>query len=183
MGNIHTKPYRRIYKSPPRRLLCSQGFTLIELLVVIIVIALLAGIAIPSYKYFIRRAEKATCMSQMRVIHTALDSYLLDKQHWPQIPEDIFFSNDENAYWEWWILTLEPYGPNEYTWLCPSDKIHRESKDEYSGSYMPAKFDAHHFTPYKWASQPWLMERGKLHNGGAHIMFPDGSILSSEEVF
>lgn len=160
-----------------------NGFTLIELLFVVVVIVILAGISIPSYRTYRTRAEKAVCLSQMRVIHVGLDSYLMDKNQWPQIPADIFYLEKENLFWKWWILTLEPYGPSEQTWLCPSDKLQRESQDEYSGSYMPAKFDAHHFTPYRWAGQPWLVERGKLHKGGAHIMLPDGSIHGSEDVF
>ncbi len=161
----------------------SRGFTLLELLMSIVVIAILAGIGIPSYSSYRRRAEKAVCLSQMRVIHVALDTYLADNRQWPQIPGDIFFSDDESLFWEWWIKALAPYGASQQTWLCPSDKLQRESKDKYSGSYMPAKFDSHHFTPYRWAGQPWLMERGKLHPGGAHIMLPDGSIHGSEDVF
>lgn len=161
----------------------TSGFTLIELLLVIAVIAIIVSLLLPSYKSFRSRAEKAVCLSQMRVIHTALDTYILDKSQWPQIPESIFYSNDENLYWKWWISTMEPYGTSEKIWLCPSDKLQKKAKKEYSGSYMPAKFDSHHFTPYRWSGSPWLIERGKLHKGGAHVMLLDGSIRGTEEVF
>lgn len=158
------------------------AFTLIELLLAIVIIAILVSIAIPSYKAYRRKAEKAVCLSQMRVIHTGLDNHIQDKNSWPQIPDDIFYG-DETEFWKWWALTLEPYGVGETVWLCPSDKVRRESEDEYNGSYMPAKFDAHHFTPYRWAGQPWLVERGDLHKKGAHIMMPDGSIHSSRDAY
>jgi len=158
----------------------TSAFTLIELLLTIVVIAILGAVAIPGYKTYIRKAEKAVCLSQMRVIHVALDSHILDKNYWPQMPDE-FFYGDETEYWKWWMLTLEDYGAGETFWLCPSDKVRRESKDEYNGSYMPAKFDAHHFTPYRWVGQPWLIERGNFHKKGAHIMLPDGSIHSSSD--
>lgn len=161
----------------------NRAYTLIEILVVIVIISMLVSITIPSYQGYRRRAEKVVCMSQMRVIHVALDNYIADKNHWPQIPEGIFYNNKENEFWKWWILNLEPYGAGEQVWLCPSDKVVQNSKKEYKGTYMPAKFDAHHFTPYRWAGQPWLMERGNLHKQGSHIMMSDGSIRSSKEVF
>lgn len=160
-----------------------RAYTLVEILVTMVIIAVLAAIAVPSYRAQRRSAEKAVCISQMRVIHVALDNFMLDKHHWPQIPDKYFYVDDEADFWKWWILTLEPYGAGENVWLCPSDKLQRESADEYNGSYMPAKFDAHNSTPYRWAGQPWLVERGKLHKQGAHIMFPDGSIRNSSEVY
>jgi len=160
-----------------------RAFTLIELLVVIAIIALLVAIGVPSYKAQRRSAEKVVCMSKMRGLHMAFDSYMTDKNHWPQMPAGIFESEDESEFWKWWILTMSPYGGDEPYWLCPSDKVRKESEDEYNGSYLPTQFDDHHHTPYRWANQPWLLERGNLHRKGAHIMMPDGSIHSSKDVF
>ena len=161
----------------------TRGFTLLELLVVISIIAILIGIAIPSFAALQRRAYKAVCISHMRIIHIALDAHMLDKNQWPQIPVDIFESDGENEYWKWWILTLEPYGASDTVWLCPADKVQKESMDEYNGSYLPAQFGSHHFTPYRWATQPWLLERGRLHKKGAHIMMSDGSIRNTSDAF
>jgi len=161
----------------------NRAFSLLELLVVIAVIAILAGISVPSYEAFRKRASKAVCISQMRVIHTALDAYMLDNKQWPQMPGTVFESPEETDFWKWWILTLEPYGGGETFWLCPADKVRKETEDEFNASYMPAQFDAHHFTPYRWGTQPWLIERGNLHKRGAHIMMPDGSIHNSSEAY
>ncbi len=163
--------------------LSAKAFTLIELLVVIAIIALLVAVSVPSYEAFRKRGEKAVCISQMRILHSALDSYMLDNKHWPQMPDNVFGAKKETDFWKWWILTLDPYGGGEAFWLCPSDKVRKEAKTEYNGSYMPAQFDSHNFTPYRWAGQPWLIERGNLHRKGAHIMMPDGSIHSSQDVY
>lgn len=161
----------------------KAGLTLLEILVVITVIAILAAISVPSYEAFRRRASKAVCISQMRVLHVALDSYMLEYKHWPQIPPGIFYSNEESHFWEWWMTTLEPYGGGQEFWLCPEDKVSKESPDEHVGSYMPTKFDGHNFTPYRWSAQPWLMERGNLHKKGAHILMQDGSVRNSTDMF
>jgi len=161
----------------------GAGVTLLEMLVAIVVIAILIAVIAPSYKAIRLQAEKAVCISHMRVIHTGLDNHMLDKNRWPQMPKAVFDSKDETDFWKWWILTLEPYGAGEPHWLCPSDKVRKDSADEYNSSYLPALFNSHHHTPYRWAKQPWLVERGNLHKRGAHIMLPDGSIHSSRDVF
>ena len=99
------------------------------------------------------------------------------------MPQSVSESEEESDFWKWWILTLEPYGAVEQIWLCPSDKVRKESKDDYNATYLPSQFDSHHHTPYRWANQPWLMERGNLHKKGAHIMLLDGSIQNSNDVF
>ncbi|MCF6313352.1 MAG: type II secretion system GspH family protein [Verrucomicrobiales bacterium] len=160
-----------------------KAFTLLELVVTITIIAVLATLSIPGFKSQRNKAETVVCMSHMRGLHVAFDSYMIDKNHWPQMPEAIFLSDNDSDFWRWWILTMTPYGGDETFWLCPSDKVMKESKDEYNGSYLPTRFDAKHHTPYRWANQPWLLERGNLHKKGAHILMLDGSIHSSQDVF
>lgn len=52
----------------PRRTLASQtqGFTLIELMVVVCILALLAGIAIPSYREYVLRANRSEAQTLLR---------------------------------------------------------------------------------------------------------------------
>jgi prepilin-type N-terminal cleavage/methylation domain-containing protein len=63
--------YNRIYRK-------DKGFTLVELMVVIIILAVLTGIAIPSYLALRNRARIQATRSEMANIATALEVYNAD---------------------------------------------------------------------------------------------------------
>ena len=154
---------------------------MVELMVAIAIVAVLVGISIPSYEAIKRRAEKARCIGNLKVLHTGFDSFILDNNHWPQMPADAI-TMDQTDYFEWWIRILEPYGVGQESWLCSGDRVLEmlpDSQDEYISSYVPTTFNSHRFTPYRW-NQPWVVERGDYHGRGAHVLMPDGSITTSQ---
>ena len=53
----------------------KKGFTLIELLIVMAVIAVLIGIAIPSFRGMQNEAKRAKAQGDMRVIKLAIEAY------------------------------------------------------------------------------------------------------------
>lgn len=58
----------------------ANGFTLIELMVVVVVIALLAAIALPSYQDSIRKGKRAAAKSVLSDLANRQQAYLLDKR-------------------------------------------------------------------------------------------------------
>ncbi len=68
--------YERLYRK-------DKGFTLIELLIVIIILAVLAGIAIPSYLSITNRARKSATQAEMASIAVALEMYNADNSAYP----------------------------------------------------------------------------------------------------
>jgi len=68
--------YNRIYRK-------DKGFTLVELMVVIIILAVLTGIAIPSYLALRNRARIQATRSEMQNIATAIAVYEADKGYYP----------------------------------------------------------------------------------------------------
>ena len=68
--------YRNLYRK-------EKGFTLVELMIVIIILAILTGIAIPSYMALRNRARVAAAQSEMKNIATAIEMYNADKDYYP----------------------------------------------------------------------------------------------------
>ncbi len=164
--------------SPSDRRSAPGGFTLLELMTVILVIAILVVMLLPVYAQLQRRAEKASCMNNLRSLHVAANLYLQEHHMWPQIgikgvePQDAATS---------WINALQPYGLAQNNWVCPT--IQRElqnpdltNHDNARIDYMATPFDTNPQTPFRWSSQPWFVETADVHGNGNLILFPDGHI-------
>lgn len=52
-----------------------KGFTLVELMVTLVIVAVFAAIAIPSYQYFIVKAHKAQAQTEMLKVSERLENY------------------------------------------------------------------------------------------------------------
>lgn len=61
----------------------EQGFTLVELMVVIVILGILAGIGIPTYNNFVKRAQKAELEVAARTLRLGLQLYKMEKQDYP----------------------------------------------------------------------------------------------------
>ena len=68
--------YRHLYRN-------EKGFTLVELMIVIIILAILTGIAVPSYMVLRTRAREAAAKAELMNIATALEMYQVDKEAYP----------------------------------------------------------------------------------------------------
>jgi prepilin-type N-terminal cleavage/methylation domain-containing protein len=64
----------------------SGGFTLIELLIVVAIISILAAIAVPNFLEAQVHSKISRAAADMRTIVTALESYLVDSNHYPPNP-------------------------------------------------------------------------------------------------
>src|SRR5476649_2309460 len=62
----------------------TKAFTLIELLIVVAIIAILAAIAVPNFLEAQTRAKISRVKSDLRTQATALESYLVDTNHYPR---------------------------------------------------------------------------------------------------
>ena len=58
----------------------QSGFTLIELMVTVAIVAILAGIAIPSYSIYITRSKIAEATSNLLAMRTKMELYFQDNR-------------------------------------------------------------------------------------------------------
>jgi prepilin-type N-terminal cleavage/methylation domain-containing protein/prepilin-type processing-associated H-X9-DG protein len=89
------------------------SFTLIELLVVIAIIAILGAILVPALSYALDAARSVQCLSQMRQIGVAAQSYIVDNcDQFPRSQHSAF------AYKElpWERLLASSLGASDVTW-------------------------------------------------------------------
>jgi type II secretory pathway pseudopilin PulG len=129
-------------------------------------------LAAPNVGKFLRNAQEARCMANMRNITIALRAYMQDHGNvWPQGPPP-----DAGTAWEnFWLGVLVPYGITDKTWQCPAIEG-RPGQNAPRVHYTPTMFPPVPGIADRWATHPWLIESGEGHGHGALICFPDGSI-------
>jgi len=62
----------------------KRGFTLFELLIVMTIIAILATIAVPSYKQSQIKARETVLMEDLYQMRSAIDAYFADHSRYPE---------------------------------------------------------------------------------------------------
>ena len=96
-----------------------RGFTLIELLVAIVVIAIIAGLAVPAYQRALQGGRAAACISNLRQIGTALNLYLGEHNNTMPPLAAARSSTSQNVP----VIdnTLNAYAPDARVFACPAD--------------------------------------------------------------
>lgn len=61
----------------------ARGFTLIEMMITVAVIAILAGVALPSYTDYITRSKIVEATTSLTDMRTRLEQYFLDSRQYP----------------------------------------------------------------------------------------------------
>ena len=89
-----------------------RGFTLVELLVVIALIAVLAGLLLPTLSKAKERAKRIACLNNMRQLTLASQAYAHDDQRQSLSAKQE--SEDQNLNW------LLPYAGSTKVFVCPS---------------------------------------------------------------
>jgi len=123
-----------------------KGFTLIELLVVIAIIAILAAILFPVFAKAREKAKQTTCISNMKQIGIAMQSYITDNDErfpaWtPSTAPTNWYSVEDfhtaqfnpmggkinvtlgNGEWKMATISgqLDRYIKSQEVWQCPAD--------------------------------------------------------------
>jgi general secretion pathway protein G len=94
----------------------ERGFTLVELMIVMMIIAILAAVAIPSFEQAIKNAREAALKEDLHVMRDAIDSYTMDKNKAPQSLDDLV----QNGYLK--EIPIDPMTHSSDTWQTDSDE-------------------------------------------------------------
>lgn len=155
-----------------------------ELATVILIIAILLAMILPGFSYLKNRAERTTCMQNLRNIYVSTTVYLQDHGSWPQVDPATLNTPEYPAAW---VKALQPYSLAEKNWVCPSVQRALNNPDLTKPEtrridYLATPFGDERNLPYKYPRQPWFIERGDMHGDGQLILFPDGQVQSLKEV-
>ena len=185
--NRHQAPFHNIR---------SAGFTLIELLIVVAIIAILAAIAVPNFLEAQIRAKVSRVKSDMRTIATALETYHVDYNHYPEtyvtprwerffplttpiayistVPEDIFHpTNDEGNVIDW--------GPRHGAFKMGATPIDRPSRFAISSDGPDRNEDSIPIKAYPGFS--WTVFTGQDPDFDYQIYDPTNGTVSNGDIW
>lgn len=96
----------------------KSGFTLVELLVVVTIITILMAIGFISYRQFVRQAEDAQRLSDLKFIQSALEQYHADQHYYPpSITPGEALKNPDKTKTYLTIIPKDPLGEAEYLYV------------------------------------------------------------------
>jgi general secretion pathway protein G len=105
----------------------ERGFTLVELMVVMLIVAILAAVAIPSFMQSVRAAKEAALKEDLHVMRDAIDSYTMDKNAAPQSLDDLV----QSGYLK--KIPTDPMTHAADTWQTSSDDTYSDLDQTQTG--------------------------------------------------
>ncbi len=171
---------------------CKQGkrcgpkgaFTLMELVTVIAIISILILLLTPAIGRVRALAQKSSCSHNLTSLYVAANLYTQEQGHWPQVDVKTY---GKPAFAKSWVDALSPYGIHEINWICPTIQTDLKNPDIHRPGqmrldYIGTPFGPDPRAPYKFATQPWFVERGDVHGDGNLVIFANGNLQTLAEI-
>lgn len=71
----------------------SAGFSLLEVMIAVVVVAILASIAVPSYREYVKRGKRAAAQSVLMDLAARQQAFLLDKRRYATSAGELNFNS------------------------------------------------------------------------------------------
>ena len=101
----------------------KKGFTIVELVIVIAVIAILAGVLIPTFAGIVEKANKNAALQEARAIMTNYVASIDYTEATPEESYNIAVEKDENTYYLFSVTNGEMNDTPEEVTELPKDKL------------------------------------------------------------
>ena len=72
----------------------NQGFTLIELMIVVVIVAVLMGIALPSYTEYVNKGRRSDAMSALLDVANKQEQFMFDRNSYTTTMTQLGFAAD-----------------------------------------------------------------------------------------
>ncbi len=113
----------------------KKGFTLIELLVVVLIIGILSSVALPQYRRAVERARATEAISNISVLMSAIDRYILANGYVSKSGSELLESLDVQmpptksgiTYWAWCSNSRCHANARHDNYLLSADKYKSEN--------------------------------------------------------
>jgi prepilin-type N-terminal cleavage/methylation domain-containing protein len=147
-----------------------KGFTLVELLVVIIIIAILAALLLPVMSAAKKRAQRTTCLDNLRQINLGIRMYADDSQDATPSPGSAAASTNMMLLYSGYKELMKNYvglkgasSPQDKLFACPAD------------AFFPSFFLTNaqwpwHYVSMSFHDQPFSDFSSYVFNGGDNVI-------------
>ena len=106
----------------------QKGFTLIELMIVVFIIGILASIAYPSYRDYVRQSRRADAIQALYSIQLAQEKHrLINTSYADEASLDDFSSNTESGYYK---ISIDPSSVTATNFLAVAEALNDQANDD-----------------------------------------------------
>lgn len=116
------------FRCEPPASTVGRGFTLLELMVAVIVMAILAAVALPTYQQYVLRSRRADATSALSNVQQAQERYRANQQSYASALSTLGFASDASPQGHY-TLAISAAAATGYTLTATARSTSPQSRD------------------------------------------------------